>query len=201
MAIRAVLIDFDGVIRRWEPHWEPDSSTGITGDDVAAAAFEPARLRGVVTGAKTDEQWRTETAEALAVQHGEIAHSVVAEWTSLTGTIDNEMLAVVRDLRTRVPVALITNATTLLESALETLGLTDTFDLVVNSARVGFAKPDAEIFRHAAEGLGVAPDECVFIDDTAGHVEAAWAVGMTAIHFEGAEPLAVRLRELGLLST
>ncbi|HYY09403.1 MAG TPA: HAD-IA family hydrolase, partial [Kineosporiaceae bacterium] len=39
------------------------------------------------------------------------------------------------------------------------------FDAVVISGRVGMRKPDAEIFRHTAELLGLEPAECVMVDD------------------------------------
>ena len=42
-------------------------------------------------------------------------------------------------------------------------------------------KPQPEIYRLAAERLGVAPEECVFVDDLRENCEGAEAVGMTAI--------------------
>ena len=55
------------------------------------------------------------------------------------------------------------------------------FDAVVISAEVGMRKPEERIFRHAAGLLGLAPEECVFIDDIEVNVAAAEAVGMTAV--------------------
>jgi FMN phosphatase YigB (HAD superfamily) len=45
------------------------------------------------------------------------------------------------------------------------------------SHRLGMAKPDAAIYRHAAEGLGVAADEILFVDDLEENVAAARAAG------------------------
>jgi len=58
------------------------------------------------------------------------------------------------------------------------------FDDIVCSAEVGMAKPEAEIFRLAASRLGVAPEECVLVDDWDQNVAAAQAVGMTAICYQ-----------------
>jgi putative hydrolase of the HAD superfamily len=55
------------------------------------------------------------------------------------------------------------------------------FDDIVCSAEVGMAKPEAEIFRLAASRLGVAPEECVFVDDWDQNIEAATKVGMTGV--------------------
>jgi putative hydrolase of the HAD superfamily len=55
------------------------------------------------------------------------------------------------------------------------------FDTVVLSGEVGMRKPEKEIFLHAAETLGLAPGECVFIDDMEANVAAAQACGMTGV--------------------
>ncbi len=56
------------------------------------------------------------------------------------------------------------------------------FDGVVISEEVGMRKPNRDIFLHAAATIGVAPPDCVFVDDTAGHLVGAEAVGMTVVH-------------------
>ena len=52
---------------------------------------------------------------------------------------------------------------------------------MVLSGEVGMRKPEKEIFLHAAQTLGVPPEECVFIDDMAANVAAARACGMTGV--------------------
>jgi putative hydrolase of the HAD superfamily len=73
------------------------------------------------------------------------------------------------------------------------------FDVVVISHVVGLRKPEAPIFELAAGRLGVAPRDCVFVDDTPANVAAARDVGMAAVHYTG-EPgqLAEVARLLGL---
>ena len=55
------------------------------------------------------------------------------------------------------------------------------FDAVVISGRVGMRKPDAEIFRHTAELLGLDPGACVMVDDLPQNVRGAVAAGMVAV--------------------
>ncbi len=67
------------------------------------------------------------------------------------------------------------------------------FDAMVFSCEVGMVKPEPEIYRLAAEVLGVAPEECVFVDDVPSYVAGAMAVGMTGVRinrFESEEPYA-----------
>jgi len=56
------------------------------------------------------------------------------------------------------------------------------FDAVVISGEVGMRKPDPEIFLHTTEVLGLAPTQCVFVDDLAPNVRAAAEVGMVGVH-------------------
>ncbi len=56
------------------------------------------------------------------------------------------------------------------------------FDTVVISGECGMRKPEPGIFRHAAQSLGLAPEQCVFIDDMEANVAAAAACGMTGVH-------------------
>ena len=58
------------------------------------------------------------------------------------------------------------------------------FDVIVDSSAVGIRKPDHRIYRMALQQLGVEPEESVFLDDAAGNVEAARALGMHAILVE-----------------
>jgi putative hydrolase of the HAD superfamily len=58
------------------------------------------------------------------------------------------------------------------------------FDAVVISSEVGMRKPEERIFRHAAELLGLAPEECVFIDDIEANVLAARTLGLAGLHHQ-----------------
>jgi putative hydrolase of the HAD superfamily len=70
------------------------------------------------------------------------------------------------------------------------------FDVVVISSEVGMRKPEERIFRHAASLLGLAPEECIFIDDVQANVAAAEAIGLVALHHREPEPTIARLTEL-----
>ncbi len=70
------------------------------------------------------------------------------------------------------------------------LPVDEIFELVVDSAFVGMRKPDPEIYEltldrlRAREGLSdLDSSECVFVDDIEVNVEAARALGMSAVHF------------------
>jgi epoxide hydrolase-like predicted phosphatase len=60
-------------------------------------------------------------------------------------------------------------------------GWDDMFDAVVISGEVGMRKPELQIFQLTCDRLGLAPSDCVFVDDVAYNVDAAEAVGMIGI--------------------
>ena len=65
------------------------------------------------------------------------------------------------------------------------LPVDEIFEVIVDSAHVGTRKPEREIFELTLERLGaVSASECIFIDDTDVHCEAARKLGMSAVHFE-----------------
>jgi putative hydrolase of the HAD superfamily len=55
------------------------------------------------------------------------------------------------------------------------------FDVVIDSSKVGLRKPDPEIYRLTCTRLGLAPEQCLFIDDLLCNVEAAGELGMETI--------------------
>jgi putative hydrolase of the HAD superfamily len=61
--------------------------------------------------------------------------------------------------------------------------LDDLFEEVVDSSHVGMRKPEPGIYQLTCERMGIAPADAVFVDDNAGNVEAARALGMEAVHF------------------
>lgn len=86
--------------------------------------------------------------------------------------------------------------------SLEVLDMTALFeDRVFSASNVARGKPHPDIFLHAAEQLGVAPRDCVVIEDSVGGVTAARAAGATAIGFTAAGHVQpghdARLRDAG----
>lgn len=185
MTFDAVLCDLDGVLRRWPPMADLEQAHGVVPGTLGAVAFAPARLSPAITGRCTDEEWRAAVTADLAA-HTERAAELVAAWSAGAGEIDPEVADILRTVRQHGPVILVTNATTRLESDVDRLGLADHVDAVVNSARLGAAKPDPKIYLAGAEKAGLPPERCLFVDDSATNTAAAEVLGMTAHHFTGA---------------
>jgi beta-phosphoglucomutase len=66
-------------------------------------------------------------------------------------------------------------------TVLERLGITDKFDYVVDAATIASGKPDPEIFLKAARELGVAPADCLGVEDAVAGVASIKSAGMFAL--------------------
>lgn len=75
-------------------------------------------------------------------------------------------------------------------------GWDELFDDVVISGEVGLRKPEPEIYLLAAHRLGLAPQQCVFVDDLPINVRGAAKVGMVGVHHTSLQTTA---QELGVL--
>jgi HAD superfamily hydrolase (TIGR01509 family) len=89
-----------------------------------------------------------------------------------------------------------------LQLCLSVLGLQAEFGSHVYSAdMVARGKPHPDIFLYAASKLGVKPNECLVIEDSAGGIRAAIAAGMTVVGLSAASHIRdghdLRLRDAG----
>jgi len=67
------------------------------------------------------------------------------------------------------------------------------------SCHTGHRKPEPEAYLGPARALGLAPQDCLFIDDRGGNVRAAEALGMPALRFTDAAALRAALVERAVL--
>jgi epoxide hydrolase-like predicted phosphatase len=110
---------------------------------------------------------------------------------------NQQVLDLIVSLRKDYKTALLSNVgKNSLEHRFSDEELSELFDAVVASGEVGFAKPDAEIYRHTASLLGVEPEECVFIDDREVYVAGAKQAGMQAILYTDFDQLKAELEEV-----
>ena len=83
-----------------------------------------------------------------------------------------------------------------LEAHLDRATFEPYFDVIVESGKIGFAKPEARAYEIAADRLGVRLDECVFTDDREEYIEGAQHVGMKTILFSSTEQFKQDLEKL-----
>lgn len=201
MAIKCVFFDFDEVLRTWE--YETDGLGEVFGiplDAFREVAFDPENSTPAIRGEITDEEWRTNVGRILAERFPDRdVDGAMQMWSSRSGELFPEVLEIVRACKLKIPVGLMTNATTKLDQDLESLGIADLFDHVINASEVGSVKPEPEIFLHALRLVGIEPQEAFFIDDRPENVEAAERLGWVGHVFENANGLRAALVDAGVL--
>ncbi|SIR11771.1 HAD family hydrolase [Micromonospora avicenniae] len=186
----ALLVDFDGVLRRWDPAVAAgvEQRYGLAGGVLLEIAMQWGRLQPVLTGQVSHADWMTSVADALTEPAGgaERARAAVEEWQSYRGEVDNDLLDFVREARAGgIRVGLATNATDRLEEDLAVLDLAGEFDAVVSSYRLGVNKPAKEYFQAACQAVATPPDRVLFIDDEDWSVRGARAAGLSAHRWTG----------------
>lgn len=196
----AVVFDLDGVFR----HWNDDELDvhgalhGLPPRAILDVGFSGDLGRAAVTGRLSYREWMDRVRAEVIDSWGSSAVPALDRWEANVGVVDHDMVDLLRTVRTQVPVALLSNGTTRLRRDLHVLDLTDEFDVIFNTAEIGIAKPDVEVFRHVVADLGTTAPRTAFVDDLPANVEGASATGMQAHHFEGRHGLATFLSTLGL---
>lgn len=122
-------------------------------------------------------------------------------WQEVTPELRNtkeDTLQLINRIRKNYKTGLLSNTFPSHAKFMREQGLPKFFDEVVFSCDVNMAKPQPEIYLLAAKNMGVAPEECVFIDDVPDFVRAAEKEGMKCIVFKNARQVEKELRALNL---
>jgi putative hydrolase of the HAD superfamily len=184
---------------RWDVARDLDRAHGLPRSSVFGTLYRTEAWRDVERGVGDRAAWVAAAHRELEQRAGRSLPPLHEEWRSAQAAIEPN-LELARRLRPRYQVSVLSNADVSLRSRLERDGLDRLFDDVVVSAEVGMAKPEPAIFRLAAKRLGLAPGECVFVDDWDKNVEAARDVGMQAVLYrmDKGDDLRARLEAVGV---
>lgn len=191
---KAVIFDLDGVITdtahyhylAWKRlaesegvHFDHDFNEQLKGIDRmgSLALILAGSTRSYSSGQK----------QALADLKNRHYQELIATMSAadlLPGAVD--ALASVRAAGLRIGLASVSrNAFTVLDR----LGIRERFDYVVDAAQIANSKPDPEIFLTAARHLGVAPLDCLGVEDAVAGVAAIKSAGMMALGIGKAQVL------------
>ena len=94
----------------------------------------------------------------------------------------DDVLPFLEKLRSRgIAIAIVSNCDENMREVLSELGVSAFADALALSCEVGAAKPEARIYRHALEALGVTAEAALFVDDNAAFCAAGAAMGLSAV--------------------
>jgi len=196
--IRAIVSDFGGVLTTplLSSFVAVQDEIGISAEDLGKAMRAATEKRGenplfeLERGELAEDAFLDLLADALEPLVGHRPHlhrfrEVYFEALHPNG----EMIELMRELKARgLKMALLTNNVREWEPLWRSmLPVDEIFEEIVDSAFVGCRKPEAKIYELTLERIGMAAEECIFIDDLHPNCEGAEALGMTAVHFRDNE--------------
>ena len=196
--IKSIIFDFGRVISAQKPMslfrgYEED--LGLEPGMLNRIMYGSQIWQETMLGRKTlNEYWR-EIGPMLGLHTGDEIATFRRRYAS-DEEINEDVLALIRRLRGRYKLAVLSNAPPRLSKWLADWDILELFDVVVCSGDEGVIKPDPAIYLLTLERLDLAPEESIFIDDSPGHVAAARALGIHAIHFTTAKALEQELEDL-----
>ena len=198
--IRAVFFDFGGVILSspFEAFETYERRLGIA----------PGTIRSLNAQNPDNNAWarlergESDVSEFVSDFEAEAAESGVTldGWAvieCLKGEVRPEMVRALQICKANMATALLTNnfisGNPEWASGGAFADLLAYFDVVVESSKVGFRKPEPRFYEFALEQVGLEPSQVVFLDDLGINLKPAREMGMQTIKVE--DPL-VALREL-----
>ena len=195
--MKGLLLDFGGVLTTnvFDSFRDFCVAEGLEPDAVKRLFREEPRARELVRGLERGEL----TEDQFGERFGELLE--IEDRTGLVDRMfgglraDDAMLAAVRRARAAgIRTGLVSNS--MGAGRYDRATFPELVDAVVISGDVGMHKPQPEIFLLGAERAGLAPEECVFVDDLRENCDGAEAVGMTAVLHRGADTTVPELERL-----
>ncbi|MFT2693628.1 HAD-IA family hydrolase [Clavibacter zhangzhiyongii] len=167
---------------------------GVAGEDAERRVREAfdAHRQPYDRGGSAREFWDAVAADVDATTPSEdgLRELVAIEQRRWASPDDEVLAALDRAIAAGYRLAVLSNAPHDLADVLEDPdGWGARFDHVMTSARLGMAKPDADVWPVAAERLGSPAERILFVDDKPGNVESARGAGFRAHVWEGLRTL------------
>lgn len=186
--IKAVIFDCFGVLVR--EGWFAFLDTYFS-DDVNRRKQAVEGMSRMGTGLISHDEFIEQLAQLAGVPFGEV-ESILTD-----NPPDEELFDyIAKELKPKYKIAILSNAGA--DRTVELFGeeRAELFDEVVLSFQIGAVKPDAHAYETTASRLGVAADECIFIDDQERYCVAAEQIGMKAVFHENTKNTIAKIEEL-----
>lgn len=182
--LKAVIFDVDGTLldteRIYMQAWK-DAAAEL-GYTMTDALLRKTRAVDTKIAAKIFEEeigngFSYEQARPIRVR---IAEEIIARESPILKPGVLELLQFLEDNGIRLAVASSTNTKTTREH-LAASGIAHRFQVIVGGDMITNGKPNPDIFLKAAELLGLAPEECIVVEDSPAGIRAGVAAGMKVV--------------------
>jgi len=193
---KVVAFDFGGVYFTWDKKNYIKSLKKITrSDDKAIEKAVDERSKDVNAGRMTQKEYWKSFCDALGKT---VTPSLFKKITLDQQRPITSMKKLVRRLRKKYKVVLLTNHTNWLDDLDRRYRIYREFDIIINSHTVKMIKPNKNIYRLLIKKSMSRPGEIVFIDDKKENTTAARRIGIKAVLFTSVPQLKKDLVKMGV---
>jgi putative hydrolase of the HAD superfamily len=198
----ALVLDFGGVISRtlfethtlteqalglapgslqWRGPFDPETDllwVAMQNDEISERDYWAERTREI--GAMIGEQW-TQMSQMVQAARGADPEAIIRP--EALAAMDAAQAAGAK-------LAILSNELDLFygTSFRAKLPFMDRFEVIIDATYTKILKPDPRAYRDCAKALGLACEQCVFVDDQMRNIIGAQAVGMHTVHFDVHQP-------------
>jgi putative hydrolase of the HAD superfamily len=179
---RGLLVDYGGVLTTnlFESFGAFCRQEGLEADVVVRQFAGNREARELLIELECGRMPEGEFEGRLAALLGVSSEGLIDRMFAASGPEVSMREAVLRARRAGVRTGLISNSWVNRHYAPELLD--ELFDGVVISAHEGTRKPDPRMYELGAERIGVAPEQCVYVDDLPFNLKPAAELGMATVH-------------------
>ncbi len=199
---RALVLDFGGVISRtlFETHPMTEQALGLAPGSLGwQGPFDPssdalwvAMQNDELTEREYWSQRTREVSKLVGEQWTEMSQFVMAARGADPETIIRpEALAAMAEAQAAgARLAILSNELDLFYGVgfRAKLPLMNQFEVIIDATYTHILKPDTRAYLSCAEALGMACEDCVFVDDQLRNIIGAREVGMQTVHFDVQQP-------------
>ena len=182
--IEAVIFDMDGVLIDSEPLWreverEVFARVGLDLTDEQMVETMGMRIDEVIEHWHRRHPWDEPTRREI---EDAVIEGMVKAVEGRGSLREGAMEAVDRCSRRGLRLALASSSPArLIDTVLAVTGLRERFDVVHSAQEEPRGKPDPAVYLTTAAKLGVAPERCLAVEDSASGARAAKAAGMVCV--------------------
>ena len=214
MTARALVLDFGGVISRtlFETHDLSEKALGLApGTLTWRGPFAP----------ETDPLWQSMQRDEISerdywlARTREVGALLGEAWSEMQTFVQRargddpgpvirpQALAVIAEAKRRgLRLAILSNELDLFYGAgfRQRLPFLAGFDAIVDATHTGILKPDLRAYRLCEEALGIAPGDCLLVDDQQRNIDGALRAGWQAVQLDVRAPAKAFDKALELLT-
>ena len=198
--IKAILLDLGGVLLNIDYHATSRAFMKLGGsgfDEIYSQSKQISVFDHFETGKISPEEFREKLRHILKFTQDLSDRDIDRAWNAMLLDLPESKINALNKLKHQFPLYLLSNTNFIHVQAFEksigeTIGLQSfkkNFQGIYYSCEIGMKKPEARAFTFVLGKNGISPDQLLFVDDSAQHIQGAKKLGIHTIHLPAGKDL------------